>query len=85
MRKRLAVIVLLMLVVGYLSADVTVHLIKRNSNNEYGIGHKYYPALYRIKERTIYPIHNRERIKSYEKGTKGTETSQIRSGYKVKK
>jgi hypothetical protein len=82
--KSLITIAIIMLMVGYLFADVTTHLInKRKPKND--IGRKYYPVLYKIKEHSIYPIHNKNRIKSYERGSNGTQVTQIRNGYKVKK
>jgi hypothetical protein len=84
--KRLMIIAAIMMMFGYLFADVTTHFINKSSTDEQNqIGRKYYPVLYKMKESIIYPIHNKNRIKSYEKGSNGTQVTQMRSGYKVKK
>jgi hypothetical protein len=83
--KKMILIFIIMFTVGYLVAEVTGRAINCKSIKREEIVRNYYPALYKIKERVIYPIHNRDRIKSYERGMNGVQVTQIRSGYKVKK
>jgi hypothetical protein len=84
--KRVIIVAIIMLIVGYLFADVSIHIInKRSPDRQNAIGRKYYPALYKMKEHIIYPMHNKSRVKSYGKGSNGTDVTQMRSGYKVKK
>jgi hypothetical protein len=83
--KNLILVFLLMFTFGYFLADVTSHMIKSHSGRRNEIGRSYYSVLYKMKERLIYPIHNRDRIKSYSKGMNGVQVTQFRTGYKVKK
>jgi hypothetical protein len=70
---------------GYFLADVATHMANINANKKTEVGRKYYPLLYKVKEKIIYPAHNKTIVKSRQKGIDGIQVTKIRSGYKVKK